>query len=145
MTPAGAPTPAPQLLLFELPPVAVLIPAGEAAPRPARPRPRTDAAPAPCFFCGYPRVFRRGVCRTCHRKLSDGGLEQLPDLRSAPGLVWLSREDYVLAWLATFSPARLRTLLAAASRLLEAQIARPSDALSLITTPPPADAAPEDR
>jgi len=140
MIAAGAPTPAPQLLLFELPPVAVLVPAEEVSHRPARPRPRVDAAPAPCSLCGYPRTFRRGVCRTCHRKLSDGGLEQLPDLRSAPGLLWLSRRDYLMAWRATLPPTVDRLLV----EVFAAPIARPADALSLIaTTPAPLDAPTE--
>ena len=133
MTPAGAPTPAPQLLLFELPPVAVLIPAEEVSHRPARPRPRVDAAPATCLLCGYPRTFRRGVCRTCHRKLSDGGLEQFPDLRSATGLLWLSRRDYLMAWRATLPPTVDRLLV----EVFAAPLARPADALSLITAPAP--------
>lgn len=140
MPPAGAATPAPQLWLFELPPVAVPVTDAEVPRRPGRPRPAPDAPQAACSLCGYPRTFRRGVCRTCHRKLSDGGMEQLPDLRSTSGLLWLSRRDYLMAWRATLPPTVDRLLV----EVFAAPISRPADALSLIaTTPAPLDAPTE--
>ena len=80
MIAAGAPTPPPQLLLFELPPVAVLVPAEEVSHRPARPRPRVDAAPAPCSLCGYPAP--------------SAGASAAPATASSPTEGWSSSRTY---------------------------------------------------
>lgn len=96
---------------------------------------------APCSLCGYVRTFRRGVCRTCHRKLSDGGLEQLPDLRGRSALAWLTRREFLLAWRSTLAPEIDRLLV----EVFATPLARPTDALSKITTPTPAAPAREEQ
>lgn len=128
---AGA-TPAVQLHLFEIPPLVIPVTTAEVPRRPAQ---RTPAPAVPCSLCGYPRAFRRGVCRSCHRKLSDGGLEQLPDARTTRSLSWLSRREYLMAWRATLPPAMDRLLC----EVFALPLTRPADALTRVLNP----AAPE--
>ena len=104
-------------------------------PRGGLPPPRVpaevDAAPARARSAVTPRTFRRGVCRTCHRKLSDGGAGATPGPTQRPGLLWLSRRDYLMAWRATLPPTVDRLV-----GVFAAPIAAPADALSLIATTP---------
>ena len=56
------------------------------------------------------RIYRRGLCRSCHRKLADHGLPLPPDRRSAPPL---ATGAWLIGWLLAL-PEPLRVALAAA-------------------------------
>ena len=56
------------------------------------------------------RPHRRGLCRSCHRKLSDCGLALPPDRRSVPPL---PPEVWLVTWVLAL-PEPLRVALAAA-------------------------------
>ena len=51
----------------------------------------TEKLPSPCALCAGPRVFRRGVCKNCYRKLRATGIElPLADARGqTPFVQWL--------------------------------------------------------
>ncbi len=51
------------------------------------------AAESPCCtLCTTSRLYRRGLCRSCHRKLSEAGIELPPANGGHPAFVqWLRR------------------------------------------------------
>lgn len=85
-----------------------------------------------CFACAYPRIFRRGMCRTCHRKLSGCGV--LPtaamDRRTKAyrNRGYTDADAALRAWFLRMAPEQRAALLSRLAAIVAAEIGPPPPA-----------------